>query len=172
MLYVSIYIYIFFFFQSYYKMQEFVYTPESYIESYICIYTGINSNAFGHRFSSTSHHMSSRAIHLGKNLLSCRSISSNLLLICPGIRHSLSPGVTFDHEVGGHKPSTFMRNRIPLWGWGMTSKVEGKVTSSWDGLQTILWLHESGAMPQCPIQLYTYADFCSLHLFPHLHNSS
>ncbi len=63
MSYVSIYIYIYI--SKLIKMQEFVYTP-------VGVYSiQINSNAFGHRFSSTSHHMSSRAIHLGNNILAC-----------------------------------------------------------------------------------------------------
>ncbi len=135
-----------FIFISYSKMQELVYTLVEIL---------INCTAFGHPHLVIS--MSSRAIRMGYAweiiVLHDWSIPGNLQVICPGILHSLRPGGTFGHEVGGHKPSTSMRNRIPLWEWGMASKGEGKVTSSWDGLQTILWLHESGAMPHCPIQL-------------------
>ena len=64
------------------------------------------------------------------------------------------------------KPSTSMRKIIILWGWGMESKVGRKVTPFYDGLQTTRWLHRSGEMPLCPIQMLP--DFFSLHPFPHL----
>ena len=50
----------------------------------------------------------------------------------------------------------------------LESKVGGKATPSWDGLHSLLWLHGSGEMPPCPIQLQTLADFASLQPFPRL----
>lgn len=54
----------------------------------------------------------------------------------------ICPRRTSDHVAAGRKLSASMRTRIPLWRWGLESKVAGKVTPSWDGLQTTLWLEE------------------------------
>ncbi len=52
------------------------------------------------------------------------------------IQDSLCPTGTFDHVDGGHKLSSSMRKRIPLFGWGM------EVTVRWGGRKsdTILGL--------------------------------
>lgn len=121
-------------------------------------------SSYGHKSSFTSHLKVLFRKHQGKNLnLYAWSITSNLLQVCPDIQHSLCPRGTTDNVTGGHKRSTSMRKRFPLGGWGMGSKVEGKVAPSWDELYTTLWLKENDELPHYLVQLHNIFLFTLLN---------